>query len=45
LVAAPATITPAHTGLFTAGTLGRYSTALRQLEQHQQHELAESAAD
>ncbi len=41
----PAFITPAHTGLFTAGTLGRYSTALQQLEQHQHHELAESAAD
>jgi len=45
LAAQSAFITPAHTGLFTAGTLGRYSTALRQLEQHQQHELAESAAD
>ena len=45
LAAQPAFIAPAHTGLFTAGTLGRYSTALRELEQHQQHELAESAAD
>jgi NADH-quinone oxidoreductase subunit G len=45
LAAAPAHITPAHTGLFTAGTLGHYSNALIQLEQHQQHELAESAAD
>jgi NADH-quinone oxidoreductase subunit G len=45
VAAQPAFITPAHTGLFTAGTLGRYSTALRDLEQHQQHELAESAAD
>jgi NADH-quinone oxidoreductase subunit G len=45
VAAATATITPAHTGLFTAGTLGRYSSALQQLEQHQQHELAESAAD
>jgi NADH-quinone oxidoreductase subunit G len=45
LAAQPALITPAHTGLFTAGTLGRYSTALQELEQHQQHEMAESAAD
>ncbi len=45
LASQPAFITPAHTGLFTAGTLGRYSTALQQLEHHQQHELAESAAD
>jgi NADH-quinone oxidoreductase subunit G len=45
IAAAPAFITPAHSGLFTAGTLGRYSIALQQLEQHQQHELAESAAD
>jgi NADH-quinone oxidoreductase subunit G len=45
LAAQPALITPAHTGLFTAGTLGRFSNALQQLEQHQQHELAESAAD
>jgi len=45
LAAQPAFITPAHAGLFTAGMLGRYSSALRQLEQHQQHELAESAAD
>jgi NADH-quinone oxidoreductase subunit G len=45
LAAQPAFITPAHTGLFTAGTLGRYSAALRELERHQQHELAESAAD
>ena len=45
LAANPAFITPAHTGLFTAGTLGRYSTALQQLEHHQEHELAESAAD
>jgi NADH-quinone oxidoreductase chain G len=36
---------PAHDGLFTSGTLGRYSPALRELEQHQTRELAESAAD
>jgi NADH-quinone oxidoreductase subunit G len=45
LAAQSAFISPAHTGLFTAGTLGRYSNALQQLEHHQQHELAESAAD
>ena len=45
LAAQPVIIAPAHTGLFTAGTLGRYSSALRDLEKHQQHELAESAAD
>jgi NADH-quinone oxidoreductase subunit G len=45
LASQPAFTTPAHTGLFTAGTLGRHSIALQQLEQHQQHELAESAAD
>jgi len=37
--------TPAHDHLFTSGTLGRYSPALQQLEKHQAHELAESAAD
>ena len=39
------TIVPAHDTLFTSATLGRYSPALNQLEQHQAHELAESAAD
>ncbi|MGA9668763.1 MAG: molybdopterin-dependent oxidoreductase, partial [Terracidiphilus sp.] len=38
-------IAPAHDGLFTSGTLGRYSPALKELERHQAHELAESAAD
>ncbi|MGD0733681.1 MAG: NADH-quinone oxidoreductase subunit NuoG [Terracidiphilus sp.] len=38
-------IAPAHDTLFTSATLGRYSPALNQLEQHQAHELAESAAD
>jgi NADH-quinone oxidoreductase subunit G len=28
-------VLPAHDGLFTSGTLGRYSPALKQLEQHQ----------
>jgi NADH-quinone oxidoreductase subunit G len=36
---------PAHETLFTSSTLGRYSPALNELQQHQAHELAESAAD
>jgi NADH-quinone oxidoreductase subunit G len=36
---------PAHDTLFTSGTLGRYSPALRKLEEHQAHEVAASAAD
>ena len=43
--AAPGLVAPAHDSLFTSGTLGRYSPALKELEQHQAHELAESAAD
>ncbi len=38
-------VVPAHDTLFTSGTLGRYSAALKQLEQHETHELAKSAAD
>ncbi len=38
-------IVPAHDTLFTSGTLGRYSPALKQLEEHQAKELAQSAAD
>ena len=38
-------VVPAHDGLFTSATLGRFSPALKELEQHQKHELAESAAD
>jgi NADH-quinone oxidoreductase subunit G len=41
----PDPLIPAHDGLFTSGTLGRYSLALKELEQHQARELAESAAD
>ncbi|MGB8261496.1 MAG: molybdopterin-dependent oxidoreductase, partial [Terracidiphilus sp.] len=40
-----AAIHPAHDGLFTSGTLGRYSKALRELERHQAHEAAVAAAD
>jgi NADH-quinone oxidoreductase subunit G len=39
------TAAPAHDTLFTSSTLGRYSTALNELQQHQAHEMAESAAD
>jgi hypothetical protein len=38
-------VVPAHDGLFTSGTLGEYSKALKQLNRHQAHELAEAAAD
>jgi NADH-quinone oxidoreductase subunit G len=31
----PGQITPAHDGLFTSGTLGEHSAALKELEQHQ----------
>jgi NADH-quinone oxidoreductase subunit G len=41
----PDLIMPAHDGLFTTGTLGRYSPALRELELHQAQQLAETAAD
>jgi NADH-quinone oxidoreductase subunit G len=39
------TAVPTHDTLFTSGTLGRYSPALRQLEQHQTKEVAAAAAD
>jgi len=38
-------IFPTHDTLFTSGTLGQYSPGLRELQQHEAHELAESAAD
>ncbi len=41
----PHLIRPAHDNLFTSGTLGNYSRALKQLEEHQTKELAEAAAD
>ena len=44
-LSAPELVVPAHDTLFTSGTLGRYSAALKQLEQHQTRELAKSAAD
>jgi len=39
------TMAPAHDTLFTSGTLGRYSTALGELEKHQAHDAAGVAAD
>jgi len=38
---------PSHDGLFTSGTLGKYSTYMRELETYQarQKQLAETAAD
>jgi len=36
---------PAHDTLFTSGTLGRYSPALKELERHQAPKMAEAAAD
>ncbi len=38
-------IVPAHDGLFTSGTLGRYSPALLELEQHQNTVPATAVAD
>jgi NADH-quinone oxidoreductase subunit G len=43
--ALPSLVTPAHDGLFTSGTLGRYSTALKELGKHQARELTGAAAD
>jgi len=39
------TIAPAHDGLFTSGTLGRYSPALLELERHQNAAPAAAVAD
>jgi NADH-quinone oxidoreductase subunit G len=41
----PDLIASAHDGLFTSGTLSRYSPALRELALHQSQQLAETAAD
>jgi NADH-quinone oxidoreductase subunit G len=38
-------VSPAHDGLFTSGTLGRYSPALKELQRHQSPALTEAAAD
>jgi len=44
-LAGPGAITPAHDTLFTSGTLGRYSHALRELQEHQAHEQEEAHTD
>lgn len=36
---------PSQDGLFSSGTLGTYSTYLRDLKEYQSHQLAETAAD
>ena len=41
----PDLVAPAHDTLFTSGTLGRFSPALKQLEKHQSREIEKSAAD
>jgi NADH-quinone oxidoreductase subunit G len=40
-----APVNPVHDGLFTSGTLGRYSSALKELELHQASVPAEAVAD
>ncbi len=40
-----ARVIPTHDGLFTSGTLGHYSPALRELEIHQETVTAEAVAD
>jgi NADH-quinone oxidoreductase subunit G len=41
----PDMVVPARNGLFTSGTLGRYSTALKELERHQAKEVVEAVAE
>jgi NADH-quinone oxidoreductase subunit G len=41
----PDLVQPAHSGLFTSGTIGHYSKGLQDLEQHQAAEVAGTAAD
>jgi NADH-quinone oxidoreductase subunit G len=45
MLADPSLVVPAHDTLFTSGTLGRYSSTLRQLDEHQSKEPAKAAAD
>ena len=40
-----APVEPSHDTLFTSGTLGRYSSGLRDLEEHQKNQVATTAAD
>jgi NADH-quinone oxidoreductase subunit G len=42
-ITGPGFVVPSHDGLFTSGTVGRYSTALNELNEHQAKELAETA--
>ena len=42
---APELIVPAHDGLFTSGILGRHSAALKNLEEHQAHEVVAALAE
>jgi NADH-quinone oxidoreductase subunit G len=41
----PDLVKPAHNGLFTSGTLGRYSPGLKDLEHHQSADVTVTAAD
>ncbi|MGA3069096.1 MAG: NADH-quinone oxidoreductase subunit NuoG [Terracidiphilus sp.] len=41
--AVPGLVAPAHDGLFTSGTLGQYSPALKELAKHQARELVQIA--
>ena len=41
----PSLITPAHDTLFTSAALGRCSSSLRELEEHEKNAVATSAAD
>ncbi|HET7105043.1 MAG TPA: molybdopterin-dependent oxidoreductase, partial [Terracidiphilus sp.] len=44
-VAASVQVTSMHDGLFTSGTLGRYSVSLKELEEHQESFAAETTGD
>ncbi len=37
-------VDPTHDGLFSSGTLGRYSTYLREIEEHQVEQMTDTAA-
>jgi NADH-quinone oxidoreductase subunit G len=43
--ALPGVVAPVHDALFTSGTLGRFSPALKKLEEHQAPKLAHAEAD
>jgi NADH-quinone oxidoreductase subunit G len=44
-LSSPDLVVPSHDTLFSSGTLGRYSPALKELQKHQSPKLAEAAAD